>query len=67
MKGKHRCYHEGKWGDREHSDSIPNPDREFGIAYVALANANSQVDNAIKELNGTWYVSFEPPFTPNLY
>ena len=66
-KEKHRCYHEGKWSDREHPDSLLNPNWEFGIAYVTLNDANKRVDDAIKALNGTWYVSFEPPFTPILY
>ena len=66
-KGKHRCYHEGKWSNREHPDSILDPDWEFGIAYVALEDANNGINDAIKELDGTWYVSFEPPFTPILY
>ena len=63
-KEKHRCYHEGKWGDREHPDSTPNPDWEFGIAYVTLEDANTRTNDAIKELNGKWYVPFQPPFSP---
>ena len=69
-KGKHRCYHEGKWSDRDHSDSLPNPDWEFGIAYVTIEHEDTEKDrvhDAIKKLNGTWYVSFDPPFTLILY
>lgn len=67
MKVKHRCYHEGKWEDQDSlNDPIPTPNSNFGVAYVGLDDMD-RADQAIKELDRTGYVSFEPPFTPILY
>lgn len=69
-KEMHRCYHDGKWGVREHPDALLNSDWEFGIAIVTVEHWDYErirIDYAIEELNGTWYISFDPPLTPILY
>ena len=68
FKGKHPGYHEGKWGDENPPHDPPNG--QYGVAYVSLEGAEKvadKVDHAVALLDGTGYISFEPPFTPILY